>query len=132
MAGYLRTLRLLRAFRALRMLNQVEGLQQLVISLMSSLASLGNVLGVTLLVWLVFGIFGVQKFKGLFWRCSDDLVYGRVDCIGTFIVHEGVIAQPLWQNSGANFDNLMNAMFLLYEMYAFPGCNLTQCCMVGY
>ena len=115
MIGFLRTLRLLRAFRALRMMNKVKGLQQLVISLMNSLASLGNVLGVTLLVWLIFGIFGVSEFKGKFYRCSD-VVYGRIDCVGSFVGSAGVVNCPTWTNANANFDNLLNAMFLLYEM----------------
>ena len=40
---------------------------------------------------------------------------GRADCVGS-IVADGALAQPAWANRPANFDNILQAMFLLYEM----------------
>ena len=115
--GVLRSLRLLRAFRAIRMLNKLEGLQRLVISLMQSASALVNMLAVTLLVYLMFAIFGVNQFKGQFFRCSYADAIGRSDCVGSF-VEVGVLASKSWENSSFNFDNIFNAMAMLYELSA--------------
>ena len=113
--GALKSLRLLRAFRALRMLNKVEGLQHLVVSLIQSMTALVHVIGVTFLVWSIFAIFGVHQFKGQFYRCDDSEVYGRLECIGSFVDDHGEIKADSWRNAQVHFDNFGQAMALLYE-----------------
>ena len=76
--------RLFRLLRPLRLLNRIEGMRHIIEALVSSA---GGLLGVALLgtvFYVMFAILGVNLFGGKFYKCDNNEVFGRYDCVGSY------------------------------------------------
>jgi Ca2+-binding EF-hand superfamily protein len=116
-----KALKALRALRAIRILNKIQGLRVLVLALLDALGSLFYVGVLTFMLWLIFGICGVNYLKGMLYSCNDNTgaVAGIDGCVGTNVINfdgQYVVAERDWLNAKANFDNLGNAMYALFEI----------------
>lgn len=126
----LKAFRALRGLRPLRMISRDEGMRLVVNALLASLPSMTNVLLVCFLFILIFSIMGVSFFKGMFYRCVLDpkpdyskeprynnASWVELNEISLMDIKDKVgclDAEGLWENSNANFDNIVNAMLCLF------------------
>jgi len=114
----LKSLRAIRALRPLRMISRNEGLKIVINALISSIPAMTNVLLVCILFLLIFAIMGVDFFKGAFYSCQGltdsqlNLVKTKENCINS---------GGSWSNNFVNFDNVINAMFALFQMTTTEG-----------
>lgn len=114
--GFLKVLRVFRALRPLRLITRNRGIQEVVLTLFKSAKGILNVVVVAMLNYSIFAILGVQLFGGTFYRCNDDTITLRVDCVGTYVNQRGLVKPRLWTPSARNFDNFGNALLALFEV----------------
>eukprot|EP01050_Picozoa_sp_SAG11_P006731 SAG11_NODE_535_length_8688_cov_2.395809_2_plen_1974_part_00 len=112
--------RLGRLIRPLRLLDQLEGMHTILKALWESLPDLMGVVFLQLVFFVMFGIIGMNIFTGKFFRCDDGDVYGRADCVGTYVSH-GELSTPYWENPGFSFDNLLASMKTLFIVSTMAG-----------
>eukprot|EP00050_Salpingoeca_kvevrii_P014645 m.38383 g.38383 ORF g.38383 m.38383 type:complete len:1677 (-) comp5887_c0_seq1:4731-9761(-) len=118
----IRILRVLRVLRPLRAIKRQEGLRHVVQCMIVSIKTIGNVFIVTFLFQFIFAVIGVQRFKGTFDYCSDMSIQTEGACTGTFVDPEsGDTVDREWIHPDFNFDNLPNAMLLLFSVSTFEG-----------
>ncbi|GIL78272.1 hypothetical protein Vretifemale_7701, partial [Volvox reticuliferus] len=113
--GAVSALRALRALKPLRLLTRSAGMRLVFKSVTMSLMSMANVSIVCILFFLIFAILGVQLFSGRFYRCNDDSVAGKSECLGTF--NDPLTNQTIertWRNDFPNFDNTGNALLCCF------------------
>lgn len=115
----LKALRALRALRPLRAIRKYESMRIVVKSLLSSIPYMRNVLTVGGLILLIYAIMGVNLFKGTFFRCEgldpdfiDANIFTKDDCLEN---------GGEWLNAQMNFDNVLNAFTVLFEMMTTEG-----------
>ncbi|MEW5300382.1 MAG: hypothetical protein WDW36_003317 [Sanguina aurantia] len=106
-------LRVLRALKPLRMLTHSAGMQQVFRSVLIALSSMGAVTAICLLSLLIFGVLGVQLFNGRFWSCNDG-ISNQANCNGTYFDNANMTQNQAWTNLYPNFDNLGNALIVLF------------------
>ncbi|KXZ47565.1 hypothetical protein GPECTOR_34g724 [Gonium pectorale] len=113
--GVVSALRVLRAIKPLRLLTRSAGMRLVFKSVTMSLMSMANVSIVCILFFLIFAILGVQLFAGRFYRCNDNSVSGKAECVGNFtspITHTTI--PRTWTNDFPNFDNTGNALLCCF------------------
>ena len=81
----LRVFRVARALRPLRLVKRFRGMRVAAASLALAFPEMVDVFLFGLFQHAVFAILGVQLFAGKFWRCTDDAVTHRDECVGAFI-----------------------------------------------
>eukprot|EP01052_Picozoa_sp_SAG31_P008201 SAG31_NODE_408_length_16015_cov_77.203569_5_plen_1180_part_00 len=102
--------RLPRLLRPIRFLNKIQGMKRIVTAVASSFGDLGGVLLMQGVLYLMFSVIGVSLFGGKFYRCTDADVYGKDDCIGTYVSESGAMQNSIWDNPGYSFDNIFAAL----------------------
>lgn len=80
-------------------------------ALMAAIPSMTNVLLVCSLLLLIFAIMGVNFFKGMFYHCNNvsELVLLDIETMDDCLLAGGD-----WLNLVTNFDNVINAMNVLF------------------
>ena len=113
---FLRVLRTVRALRPLQAVNKWPGLRTVVQSLANSIPSIMIVNTLALFFIMVFGILFVQLFAGALHSCSDDAAHAKLECIGAFTSPDGSMAARVWLNQRRNFDNIAEALLVMFEL----------------
>ena len=103
-----------RLLRPLRLLDQYEGMHIIFKALTMAFVDLAGVIFLQLVLLIIFGIVGINLFMGTFYRCDDGGVFGRLDCVGTFVSNQGALQEPIWDNPGFSFDSIFDAMKTLF------------------
>lgn len=115
----LRFMRAARALRPLRVVNKNVGIKLVVHALLKALPSIINASIIVLLFFLVFGILGVDMFRGKFYFChgsaQDKWNLNQTACVGNYIVENVAYARE-WRNPSYHFDNIGNALLVLFEL----------------
>lgn len=120
----IRIIRVLRVLRPLRAIKRAAGLRHVVQCMFVSVKTIGNVFIVTFLFQFIFAVIGVQRFKGTFDYCTDPAVRVEDECVGTFVVFDGeqmTVEDREWIHPDFNFDNVPQAMMLLFSVATFEG-----------
>lgn len=110
--GTLQIMKMFRIFRILRLVSREERLKIVIKAVLQASPSIMNVLIVLIFFMLIFGILCVSYFKGKFFNCKSSPLSGlavanKWDCLG---------AGGEWVNSDGNFDNLLEAIWMLFIM----------------
>eukprot|EP00743_Colponemidia_sp_Colp-15_P005327 GILK01005729.1.p1 GENE.GILK01005729.1~~GILK01005729.1.p1 ORF type:complete len:1755 (-),score=280.80 GILK01005729.1:102-5366(-) len=117
--SFVKALRALRVLRPLRLLNRNPGLKLVINTLGRCIPAVASIMLVVFVFFVMYGILGVSFFKGLYQYCDtsgplfsgvNGTTYGMVtsaDCIS---------ANGEWKTYPANFDNILWALFSLFEM----------------
>ena len=114
----LKSLRAIRALRPLRVASRNEGLKIAIQALLASIPPIGNVLIICLLFLLIFAILGVNFFKGTYYYWQTDLP----DMLNQVITRRDWLnIGGVWFRIGANFDNVLIACIVLFEMMTSEG-----------
>ena len=113
---FLRVLRTVRALRPLQAVNKWPGLRTVVQSLANSVPSIMIVNTLAFFFVSVFGILFVQLFAGSLYYCTDDTIHPMLACTGTYVTDEGSIGRRLWLNQRRNFDNIVEALLVMFEL----------------
>ena len=114
----LKSLRAIRALRPLRVASRNEGLKIAIQALLASIPPIGNVLIISLLFLLIFAILGVNFFKGAYYYWQTDLP----DMLNQVITRRDWLnIGGVWVKIGANFDNVLIACIVLFEMMSTEG-----------
>jgi hypothetical protein len=134
----LRALRTLRALRPLRVIARAPNLKRVVATIFVAIPSAGNVALVCCLFFLIFGIVGVGIFKGAFGYCEFPSAEVQTMVDAEYGLYKANFKKLLSReacealvdtdgNSGAwtvhsyNFDNVGNAMSMLFQMSTTEG-----------
>ena len=102
---------MVRILRPLRLINRNEGLKIAVSTLAHVFPNVFNIMIVSFIFYLIFGIFVVTFKKGTFYHCEN---YYSFD--GIIYKHDCLNQGGEWVNTYMNFDNIMNAIILLFAM----------------
>ena len=113
---FLRVLRTVRALRPLQAVNKWPGLRTVVQSLANSIPSIMIVNTLAFFFIMIFGILFVQLFGGALYYCSDGDVHPKVACEGSYVMDDGSIGMRLWLNQRRNFDNIIQALLVMFEL----------------
>eukprot|EP01043_Picozoa_sp_COSAG02_P015309 COSAG02_NODE_650_length_18912_cov_23.728698_4_plen_1651_part_00 len=113
---FLRVLRTVRALRPLQAVNKWPGLRTVVQSLANSVPSIMIVNTLAFFFVTVFGILFVQLFGGALYYCTDETVHPMLACTGTYVTDDGSIGKRLWLNQRRNFDNIIEALLVMFEL----------------
>jgi len=114
----MKSLRSLRGLRPLRMISRNQGMRLVLNALMAAIPAMTNVLLVCMLILLIFAIMGVTFFKGKFYNCTgltEELLLDVND------INDCNNFGGKWENLVTNFDNVMNAMLVLFQMMTTEG-----------
>lgn len=120
-SGVGRTLRVGRILRPLRMINRNESMKVVINALLRSLPAVGYTVVLLVLFFFVFGILGLNLFIGRFYFCTDASVAGRLQCVGSYVQANGLVAPRVWANPPFSFDNIGAASLTLLEVVALKG-----------
>eukprot|EP00760_Papus_ankaliazontas_P025843 PhM_4_TR2892/c0_g1_i1/m.101635 len=111
--------------RVVRLAMRFEQLRVVSIALMRSLPHVARGTCLCLFVFLIFGILGVQLFKGVFYHCTDEAVLDEKECTGmyartvedsaSYLSYDSVLERK-WVREDRNFDNIVEAMLVLFQM----------------
>jgi Ca2+-binding EF-hand superfamily protein len=118
----LRVLRTVRALRPLQAVKRWPGLRLVLRSIGSSIPSIIIVLMLAVFFMLIFGIFFVQLFKGALHSCDTDednvalVGIPKAWCVGNFVSMDGIISSRAWLNHRQNFDNILSALLIMFEL----------------
>ena len=127
-----------QSLRALLLTCHIKALRHLCAALLRALPMFAEALLICAVFWLIFAILGVQFFKGKYYQCSDSAVRSEANCTGNMLVVEttleplaalldtsrsnfssNVTSVPrLWEQSFANFDNIVQSLFSLFQIAA--------------
>jgi hypothetical protein len=115
--SFLRVFRTLRALRPLRVINRNRGLKMVVRTLLESIKGIANVSLICSINYLIFGILAVQFFGGNFQSCTDPAINTKPECTGQYfdVLFNQTFARE-WRSEPRNFDNIMNAVLVLFEV----------------
>ncbi|CAG9333637.1 unnamed protein product [Blepharisma stoltei] len=103
------------SLRILRLASRNQRLKKIVTSIISAFPVLFNVMILSFLDYFMFGVVGVIYFKGAFYSCTDPAIETEEQCVGTFF--NGTDYQDrVWKNSEYNFDNIIHAINLLFQI----------------
>ncbi|QDZ20321.1 voltage-gated calcium/sodium channel protein [Chloropicon primus] len=108
--------RVLLCLRPLRLFNRVAGLRELAVYLGGTFKVIMLLFGLATLIFLMFSMIAVKYFGGKFSYCNDQEVYGRVDCVGSFIDDSGVLIPRTWVLPEHNFDWVGKGVLTLFEI----------------
>lgn len=115
-----KVLRTLRVLRPLRLISRNEGFKVALTSIISAVPVLFNLLLVCMLFFLLFGIIGVNYLKGTFYYCDmTNIPFSHHSSISTKI--DCMNYGGDWVNSDYNFDNVLNALQLLFVVSTTEG-----------
>jgi len=147
----LRALRAFRALRPLRTVGRIPSLRIVINALMQSLFPMLNAFALVMFFFLMFAILGVQLFAGhfhycldvsttdafptsVFWNNStlpecpdcDSFLCHASDCHPCKYLNPDNATQMFevsrhWENSVQNFDNVVNAMVVLFGLSTLEG-----------
>jgi hypothetical protein len=120
----LKVLRVLRALRPLRIISKSEGLKLAVSSLFTALPAIANGILICTLVIFIYAIIGISLFKGQFLYCDFILLPDEVskDLLSRITTKEECLLNGGdWMNRERNFDNIVNALFVLQEIITTEG-----------
>ena len=127
--------RLGRLLRPLRLLNKIEGMKVILAAIIQSIPSLFGVCVLGFVFYTMFAILAVTLFGGKLFRCNNDDVFGRLDCVGSYgyaaacppgqlahidTNHDSVmdscwfVGKARWHNPGYSFDNIGSALKTLF------------------
>ena len=120
-SGAGRTLRVGRILRPLRMINRNEGMKVVINALLRSLPAVGYTVVLLVLFFFIFGILGINLFSGKFYSCSDATVRFKFECVGTYVLPNGIAVPRVWANPDFSFDNIGAAALTLLEVVALRG-----------
>jgi hypothetical protein len=115
-ADGLRVVKTFRILRCLRLIGRNEGLK---VAVRALLFAIPNILSITLIMimfFLIFAVVSVSHFKGKMLYCKFALpsisVADKWQCLS---------AGGLWINRVYNFDNIVNALVMLFVMSTTAG-----------
>ena len=107
--------RMVLTLRTLRIISRNEGMRQAASSLAATMPVIASMLSMALFIFIVFGIVGVRLYGGLFMRCNDESVLGKLDCVGVFEDERGFLIARSWRQLPYNFDTVFKAVLTLFE-----------------
>jgi len=111
-----RAVRALRALRALRVVTRIHGLRVVVETIFKVTYHIWTSLLLAVFVLLFFAILGTHLFAGTFWHCSDGTSKSEVQCVGSSTDRWGTVTYRTWINADANFDNMGDSIFSLFQV----------------
>jgi len=105
------------------MMNKSRGMRVALAALRRSLPYVLMVVSLLVLVVVVFAAAGVTLFSGRMYRCNDPAVARtalRATCEdgSTFINKVGIVTKREWVNAEYNFDNVLDAMYTLSQVWS--------------
>ncbi|EKX36784.1 hypothetical protein GUITHDRAFT_78690 [Guillardia theta CCMP2712] len=122
-----KVIRLARALRPLRLMKRNEGLRLVIDALLRTLTPVLYVIIFTIFTFMVFGLIGMGLFGGKFKSCSDPSVafpQGKADCLGWFLIDNGVAVPSSWRNPRFDFDTFGNSVQTLFQVMTFKYVNV--------
>lgn len=101
----IKVFRVLRALRPLKLIKHNISMKIVVTALLDSMFEILNVLVVILVIWVMFAILGVSLLSGKLYQCSNQNIETMEEC---------ALQGFEWVNTPANFDNVGEAMIVLF------------------
>ena len=107
-----------RILRALRLISRNEGLKVAVRALIFAIPNVFNITVIMIIFYMIFGVMAVSNYKGKMHYCDytignlSTLVYSKWDCLNS---------GGLWINKPFNYDNIINALVILFTMSTTAG-----------
>ncbi|GAA5835858.1 hypothetical protein JCM9279_002122 [Rhodotorula babjevae] len=122
-----RWVRALKAFRALRLINLWPTMRQTFYDIL--IVGLGRILDASLLAVLYiipFAVWSKAVFSGLLYRCNDEAVKTKAQCVGEYLVAVTddwfFLAPRVWENPYVwSFDSFRSALLILFEIVSLEG-----------
>ena len=127
--GVFRAIRAVRILRPLRAIQRSKGMRTTVAALLGSVPAIVTVAGCIFFFCSIVAILCVQLFKGTMFACSagldwnpdsktwDQHIWVKTACMGSSVV-DGELSLPIWESAPQNFDNFVNAMLTLFEIFS--------------
>lgn len=127
--GVFRAIRAVRILRPLRAIQQSKGMRTTVAALLGSVPAILTVAGCIIFFCSIVAILCTQLFKGTMFACSagedwnpalkmwEQHIWVRTACIGSTVV-DGEMTMTAWESADQNFDNFLNSMLTLFEIFA--------------
>eukprot|EP00960_Hanusia_phi_P035946 752049-Hanusia_phi.AAC.3 len=122
-----KVIRLARALRPLRLMKRNEGLRLVIDALIRTLAPVIYVIIFTIFTFMVFGLIGMGLFGGKFKSCNNPSVafpQGKGECLGWFLIDNGIAVPSSWQNPRFDFDTFGNSVETLFQVMTFKYVNV--------
>ncbi|KAI9483591.1 MAG: Ion transport protein-domain-containing protein [Benjaminiella poitrasii] len=121
-----------RSLRILRLIRYFNGVRDIFVSLFYAFPLMFDALIFTFLVLIPFAVYGVNLFGGLMWKCNDESVFTRGECVGEFEVNissddnmdVNLWVPRVWQNPEngfITFDNFPLALQHLFSLTSTEG-----------
>jgi hypothetical protein len=126
--GVFRAIRAVRILRPLRAIQRSKGMRMTVAALLGAVPAILTVAGCILFFCSIVAILCTQLFKGTMFSCSagedwnplviswEQHIWVRTACIGSSVV-DGEMVVPAWESADQNFDNFLNSMLSLFEIF---------------
>ena len=110
--------RAILALRPLRVVSKSENLKTLIQALFTSIPAMGNVVIICVLFLLIFAILWVEFFKGQYYRWETPFT----ELISQVVTYKDWYdVGGLWKENYQNFDNVLIASIVLFEMMTTEG-----------
>ena len=118
----MRVIKVTRAIRPLRLMGKNKGMKTIISAIMGSTKPISYATLFLFMVTTVFGIIGMALFRDKFDFCSDSSLdgtigEGRMECYGSMLRGDGVLAPRSWLTPRASFDNFLSAVLTLSRAF---------------
>ncbi|KAF9551224.1 calcium channel protein [Mortierella hygrophila] len=123
-----RAVRALACLRVIRLVRYFEGVSAMFAAIGKALPRMVTAMLLTFLLFWPFAIYGVNIYAGYFYKCNDDTILFKNECIGEFMNlpsgddNAEILVPRIWANPyDYSFDTIQTAILVLFEMASQEG-----------
>ncbi|KAF9154776.1 calcium channel protein [Linnemannia schmuckeri] len=123
-----RAVRALACLRVIRLVRYFEGVSAMFAAIGKALPRMVVAMLLTFLLFWPFAIYGVNIYAGYFYKCNDQTILYKSECVGEFMElpsgddNAEILVPRIWANPyDYSFDTIQAAILVLFEMASQEG-----------